>query len=82
MIIHRMKIKWSNEQHADCMKNKNMKQKYHKTNTEKKDNKKMQPKENNKTTLDGGQAMGEDLRHVQMSRWDKHTGKGSGSEQQ
>jgi len=50
------------------MKNKNMKQKYHKTNTEKKDNKKMQPKENNKTTLDGGQAMGEDLRHVQMSR--------------
>jgi len=26
--------------------------------------------------------MGEELMHVQMSRWGKHTGEGSGSEQQ
>jgi len=26
---------------------------------------------------DGGQAMGEEMRHVQMSRWGKHTGEGS-----
>jgi len=27
-----------------------------------------------RSTNDGGQAMGEKLRHVQMSRWSKHTG--------
>jgi len=28
-------------------------------------------------TNDGGQAMGQELRHVQMNRWSKHTGEGS-----
>jgi len=28
-------------------------------------------------TDNDGQAMGEDLRHVQMDRWSKHTGEGS-----
>jgi len=33
-------------------------------------------------TDDGGQAIDEELRHVQMSRWGKHTGEGSGREKQ
>ena len=28
-------------------------------------------------TDDGGQAVGEEMRHVQMSRWGKHTGEES-----
>jgi len=31
-------------------------------------------------TDDGGQAMGEEMRHVQMSRWGKHIGSNNGYE--
>jgi len=46
-------------------------------------NKKNKKYNRHQHSTDGGwQAIGEELRHVQMSRWGKHAGEGYGNEQQ